>query len=59
MREKKRKKMTKHHMFGAPNLRQAKKKFTQLQGVMVETFRMPEYKSVISYIINYQSEAKL
>ena len=34
--------MTKHRMFGAPNLRQSKKKFTQPLFVMVETFRISE-----------------
>ena len=32
--------MTKHRMFGAPNVRQSKKKFTHPLVVMVETFRM-------------------
>ena len=32
--------MTKHRMFGAPNLRQSKKNFTQPLVVMVDTFRM-------------------
>ena len=36
--------MTKHRMFGAPNLSQSKNFFTQPVVVMVETFRRSDMK---------------